>query len=104
MLARKALAHDALDTRAYGGVVAITRHEDETRIKALVRIASDEQSHLVTFVQVDDAAHGSDQIAGVGLKQFVARVGFECIDERFRIVTIARQTEVSNHLCDLAPQ
>jgi hypothetical protein len=96
--------HDALDTFAYLGVVAVARHEDQAGIEAAVTVAAHEQACATAFVQVDDAADDGNEFRGGHLEQLVARKGLDDIDHRLGVVALRRQAEVFDDRLELAAQ
>ena len=102
--AAEARAHDAFDALAHLGVVAVARHVHEARVETLVAVAPREQPHPASLVQIDDAAHDSDELRDAHLEQLVARKCFDDVHDGFRVVAVLGQAEMRDHRIELAAQ
>ena len=93
-----------LDALADLRVVAVARHEDESGIETTERVPTQEHAHALALVQVDDAAHGANQLGHARLEQLVARIRLQHVRDRLAVVARGIETEVSDDAVDLVPE
>ncbi len=72
-------------------VVALARHIDEARDKAFERVALHKQRNALPLLQVEDADRRVEQLVLGDLEEFVAREGFEDVQQRLAVVALGRQ-------------
>src|SRR6516165_7646237 len=85
-------------------VIALTRHIDQTRDKALKRIAADEYGYPLPLLQIEDTGNRIEQLVLVGLEQLVTWIGVEDMQERLAVVTGGRQPGALDDVTDFEPQ
>ncbi len=103
-LAVEFVAHDLLDPLPHFGTVTITRHVDQARVEAVVRIATRQYSDRPPLVKINDTAHDADEVIHIGLEQLIARIGFQYVQNGLAVVAVGIDSEVLDDFLDLATQ
>ena len=85
-------------------VVAVAWHEDERGIETTERVPAQEHAHALALVQIDDAAHGANQVGDAGLEQLVARIRFDHMHDGLAVMAGRIESEVRHHAFDLVPK
>ena len=104
MAAAERLHQDRGDAFSVLGVEAVARDRHQALDEPVERIAADEQPHALALPQPEDPHRDLEQLVAVHLKQRVARVGLEDLDERFAVVAGRREAGALEHALDLVTQ
>src|SRR5215467_1850896 len=95
---------DRRNAAAQLAVIALARHIDQRRDKALQWIAPDEYGYPLPLLQIENTGNGIEQLVLVGLEQLVAWIGVEDVQERLAVVTGGRQPGAFDDVTDFEPQ
>ena len=85
-------------------VVALARDIDEAGDKAFERVLAHEQRDALALLQVEDADRGVEQFVLGDLEQFVAREGFEDMEQGLAVVALRGKARALDRAPHLLPQ
>src|SRR5262249_3111241 len=92
------------DTLADVAVITVARRENQNRGKSVEAIAARQDAYPRTLVELQGRHGKTKQRDVIELEQFVARIGFEHIDQRLAGMAFGIEPGACQHSLDLAPQ
>ena len=85
-------------------VVAVARHIDEDRDEAVEAVPPRQHAHPRPLVELQDVEREAVERVFVDLKQLVARIGFQHVDQRLAGMARRFETGAADDVVDLAAQ
>src|SRR5262249_18146472 len=95
---------DVLHAQAQLRAETVARHIDEAGDEALEGILAQKQGDPLAFLQMKNAQRNFKKLVVARLKQLVARMSFEDMQERLAVMAVGLEAGAGDDALDLAPQ
>ena len=98
------LAHQIFDLVADLRVIAVARDEDHAGVETIECVAAHEYAYAIPLVEIDDAAHDTNQVGHARLEELIAWIRLEHMNHGLAVVAGRIEPEMIDDALDLVTQ